>query len=85
MQSRNNAEFKLSLQYQNTGVLEDKLAKAISSFEEQQISLKSQVVIYKQKAKEYKTKLHVELDEFKAKTLEREKEGIYKEKIELEN
>jgi hypothetical protein len=41
-------------------------------------------VIYKQKTKEYKLKLTKELDAFKARTLDREKEGIYKEKEDLE-
>lgn len=34
LQARNNAEFKLALQFQNTGFLEEKLTKAISSNEE---------------------------------------------------
>ena len=62
MSDRNNAEFKLALSYQNTTILEDKLSAIITTHEEESIQLKSQVVIYKQKTKEYKTKLHKELD-----------------------
>jgi hypothetical protein len=35
MQARNNAEFKLALSYQNTTILEEKLAKIITSHEEE--------------------------------------------------
>jgi hypothetical protein len=43
--------------------------------EEQAIELKSQIVIYKQKAAGYKNKLKVELDEFKKKALQEEREN----------
>ena len=69
---------------QNSNFLEQKLANIIATNEEEQIALKTQMVIYKEKAKSYKTKLKVELDEFKNKMMEKEKEGIFKEKKNLE-
>ena len=68
----------------NSNFLEQKIATTIATNEEEQIALKTQMVIYKEKAKSYKTKLKVELDEFKNKMMEKEKEGIFKEKKNLE-
>jgi len=41
--------------------------------EDQSVHLKSQIIIFKQKAKGYKTKLQVELEDFKRNSLLNEK------------
>lgn len=56
---------KFEAQGRNLAYLEEKLATALTEREEQVVDLKSQIVIYKQKAKSYKQKLNFELDEFK--------------------
>lgn len=55
--------------------------------EDQNVHLKSQIIIFKQKAKGYKTKLQVELEDFKRNSLLHEKQHslmeIQKQTVEL--
>lgn len=70
----------------NCSFLEEKLASLMTEKEETIVDLKSQLIIFKQKAKGYKTKLQVELESFKKNALLHEKHTSQKqaEKYELE-
>lgn len=52
--------------------------------EEQIIQLKSEVEIYKTKARDYKTKLKFELDQFKKNALQQEKNSCFKDLARME-
>lgn len=58
-------DMRYEAQSRNLAYLEEKLATALTEREEQVVELKSKIVIYKSKAKNYKQKLNVELEEFK--------------------
>ena len=63
----------------NCKYLEDKISELLTEKEEQSVHLKSQLIIFKQKAKGYKTKLQVELEDFKRNALLNEKNTAHKE------
>ena len=52
--------------------------------EEQILKLKSEVEIYKNKAREYKTKLKFELESFKRNALQQEKSNCFKDLARME-
>ena len=52
--------------------------------EEQILKLKSEVEIYKNKAREYKTKLKFELEAFKRNALQNEKNNCFKDLARME-
>ena len=63
----------------NCKYLEDKISELMTEKEEQSVHLKSQIIIFKQKAKGYKFKLQVELEDFKKNSLLNEKNMAQKE------
>ena len=71
----------------NCKYLEDRITELMTEKEDQNVHLKSQIIIFKQKAKGYKTKLQVELEDFKRNSLLHEKQHslmeIQKQTVEL--